>query len=101
MDDIGEATRLVTRIASKAGPLLEPRRQEIYAVMCNNRDPYVNRACKNSLIVIDEIEKMQAEAESVCAYLFDHYFTSDYGKEKRALLVLQPGPLSATKTFSH
>jgi hypothetical protein len=99
MDDIGEAIRSVTRIASKARPLLEPRRQEIHAVMHTNGDPYVIRACTNSLIVINEIEKMQSETESVCDYLFNHYFTSDYAKEKRALLVLQPGPVVSDKNF--
>jgi len=99
MDDIGEAIRSVTRIASKARPLLEPRRQEIHAVMHINRDPYVIRACTNSLIVINEIERMQSETESVCDYLFNHYFTSEYAKEKRALLVLQPGPVVSDKNF--
>jgi len=99
MDDIGEAIRSVTRIASKARPLLGPRRQEIYAVMHTNGDPYVIRACTNSLIVINEIEKMQSETESVCDYLFNHYFTSDYAKEKRALLVLQPGPVVSDENF--
>jgi len=99
MDDIGEAIRSVTRIASKARPLLGPRRQEIYAVMHTNGDPYVIRACTNSLIVINEIEKMQGETESVCDYLFNHYFTSEYAKEKRALLVLQPGPVVSDKNF--
>jgi len=99
MDNIGEAIRSVTRIASKARPLLEPRRQEIHAVMHTNGDPYVTRACTNSLIVINEIEKMQSETESVCDYLFNHYFTSDYAKEKRALLVLQPGPVVSDKNF--
>ena len=99
MDDIGEAIRSVTRIASKARPLLEPRRQEIHAVMHTNGDPYVIRACTNSLIVINEIEKMQSETESVCDYLFNHYFTSEYAKEKRALLVLQPGPVVSDKNF--
>jgi hypothetical protein len=99
MDDIGEAIRSVTRIASKARPLLEPRRQEIHAVMHTNGDPYVIRACTNSLIVINEIERMQSETESVCDYLFNHYFTSDYAKEKRALLVLQPGPVVSDKNF--
>jgi len=99
MDDIGEAIRSVTRIASKARPLLEPRRQEIHAVMHTNGDPYVTRACTNSLIVINEIEKMQSETESVCDYLFNHYFTSEYAKEKRALLVLQPGPVVSDKNF--
>jgi len=80
MDDIGEAIRSVTRIASKARPLLGPRRQEIYAVMHTNGDPYVIRACTNSLIVINEIEKMQSETESVCDYLFNHYFSSEYAK---------------------
>jgi len=102
MDDIGEAIRSVTRIASKARPLLEPRRQEIHAVMHTNGDPYVIRACTNSLIVINEIEKVQSETESVCDYLFNHYFTSEYAKEKRALLVLQPGPVvSDNNFFSH
>ncbi len=99
MDDLGEAIRSVTRIASKARPLLEPKRQEIYAVMHTNGDPYVIRACTNSLIVINEIEKMQSETESVCDYLFNHYFTSEYAKEKRALLVLQPGPVVSDKNF--
>jgi len=99
MDDIGEAIRSVTRIASKARPLLGPRRQEIYAVMHTNGDPYVIRACTNSLIVINEIEKMQVETEKVCDYLFNHYFTSEYAKEKRALLVLQPGPVVSDKNF--
>ena len=99
MDNIGEAIRLVTRIASKARPLLEPRRQEIHAVMHTNGDPYVIRACTNSLIVINEIERMQSETESVCDYLFNHYFTSEYAKEKRALLVLQPGPVVSDKNF--
>ena len=99
MDDIGEAIRSVTRIASKARPLLEPRRQEIHAVMHTNGDPYVIRACTNSLIVINEIERMQCETESVCDYLFNHYFTSEYAKEKRALLVLQPGPVVSDKNF--
>jgi hypothetical protein len=99
MDDIGEAIRSATRIASKARPLLGPRRQEIYAVMHTNGDPYVIRACTNSLIVINEIEKMQIETESVCDYLFNHYFTSEYAKEKRALLVLQPGPVVSDKNF--
>ena len=99
MDNIGEAIRSVTRIASKARPLLEPRRQEIHAVMHTNKDPYVIRACTNSLIVINEIERMQSETESVCDYLFNHYFTSEYAKEKRALLVLQPGPVVSDKNF--
>jgi len=99
MDNIGEAIRSVTRIASKARPLLEPRRQEIHAVMHTNGDPYVIRACTNSLIVINEIERMQSETESVCDYLFNHYFTSEYAKEKRALLVLQPGPVVSDKNF--
>ena len=99
MDDIGEAIRSVTRIASKARPLLGPRRQEIYAVMHTNGDPYVIRACTNSLIVINEIEKIQSETENVCDYLFNHYFTSEYAKEKRALLVLQPGPVVSDKNF--
>jgi hypothetical protein len=99
MDDIGEAIRSVTRIASKARPLLGPRRQEIYAIMHTNKDPYVIRACTNSLIVINEIERMQSETESVCDYLFNHYFTSEYAKEKRALLVLQPGPVVSDKNF--
>jgi hypothetical protein len=99
MDDIGEAIRSVTRIASKARPLLEPRRQEIHAVMHTNEDPYVIRACTNSLIVINEIERMQSETESVCDYLFNHYFTSEYAKEKRALLVLRPGPVVSDKNF--
>jgi len=99
MDNIGEAIRSVTRIASKARPLLEPRRQEIHAVMHTNGDPYVIRACTNILIVISEIEKMQIETESVCDYLFNHYFTSEYAKEKRALLVLQPGPVVSDKNF--
>jgi hypothetical protein len=67
--------------------------------MHRDKDPYVVRACTNSLIVIDEIEKMQTETESVCNYLFDHYFTSDYAKEKRSLLVLQPGPVVSDKNF--
>jgi len=62
-------------------------------------DPYVTRACTNSLIVINEIEKVQSETESVCDYLFNHYFTSEYAKEKRALLVLQPGPVVSDKNF--
>jgi len=99
MDIIGEAIRSVTRIASKARPLLGPRRQEIYAVMHTNGDPYVIRACTNSLIVINEIERMQIETESVCDYLFNHYFKSEYAKEKRALLVLQPGPVVSDKNF--
>ena len=99
MDNIGEAIRSVTRIASKARPLLGPRRQEIYAVMHTNGDPYVIRACTNSLIVINEIEKIQNETENVCDYLFNHYFTSEYAKEKRALLVLQPGPVVSDKNF--
>jgi hypothetical protein len=99
MDDIGEAIRSVTRIASKARPLLGTRRQEIYAVMHTNGDPYVVRACTNSLIVINEIEKMQSETESVCDYLFNHHFTSEYAKEKRALLVLQPGSVVSDKNF--
>ena len=99
MDNIGEVIRSVTRIASKARPLLEPRRQEIYAVMYTNGDPSVIRACTNSLIVINEIEKMQSETESVCDYLFNHYFTSEYAKEKRAFLVLQPGPVVSDKNF--
>jgi hypothetical protein len=99
MDDIGEAIRSVTRIASKARPSLEPKRQEIRAVMHKVEDPYVIRACTNSLIVINKIEKMQSETESVCDYLFNHYFTSDYAKEKRALLVLQPGPVVSNKNF--
>jgi len=99
MDNIGEAIRSVTRIASKARPLLEPRRQEIHAVMHTDGDPYVIRACTNSLIVINEIERMQSETESVCDYLFNHYFTSEYAKEKRALLVLQPGPVVSDKNF--
>jgi len=99
MDNIGEAIRSVTRIASKARPLLEPRRQEIHAVMHTNEDPYVIRACTNSLIVINEIERMQSETESVCDYLFNHYFTSEYAKEKRASLVLQPGPVVSDKNF--
>jgi hypothetical protein len=99
MDDIGEAIRSVTRIASKVRPLLEPRRQEIHAVMHTNGDPYVIRACTNSLIVINEIERMQSETESVCDYLFNHYFTSEYAKEKRASLVLQPGPVVSDKNF--
>ena len=99
MDNIGEAIRSVTRIASKARPLLEPRRQEIHAVMHTNGDPYVIRACTNSLIVINEIERMQIETESVCDYLFNHYFKSEYAKEKRALLVLQPGPVVSDKNF--
>jgi hypothetical protein len=99
MDNIGEAIRSVTRIANKARPLLEPRRQEIHAVMHTNGDPCVIRACTNSLIVINEIEKMQIETESVCDYLFNHYFKSEYAKEKRALLVLQPGPVVSDKNF--
>ena len=99
MDDIGEAIRSVTRIASKARPLLGPRRQEIYAIMHTNGDPYVIRACTNSLIVINEIERMQSETESVCDYLFNHYFTSEYAKEKRASLVLRPGPVVSDKNF--
>ena len=99
MDNIGEAIRSVTRIASKARPLLESRRQEIHAVMHTNGDPYVIRACTNSLIVINEIERMQSETESVCDYLFNHYFTSEYAKEKRASLVLQPGPVVSDKNF--
>ena len=99
MDNIGEAIRSVTRIASKARPLLEPRRQEIHAVMHTNGDPYVIRACTNSLIVINEIERMQIETESVCDYLFNHYFKSEYAKEKRALLVLQSGPVVSDKNF--
>ena len=99
MDNIGEAIRLVTRIASKARPLLEPRRQETHAAMHTNEDPYVIRACTNSLIVINEIERMQSETENVCDYLFNHYFTSEYAKEKRALLVLQPGPVVSDKNF--
>ena len=99
MDDIGEAIRSVTRIASKTRPLLGPRRQETYAVMHTNGDPYVIRACTNSLIVINEIERMQSETESVCDYLFNHYFTSEYAKEKRASLVLQPGPVVSDKNF--
>jgi hypothetical protein len=99
MDNIGEAIRSVTRIASKARPLLEPRRQEIHAVMHTNGDPYVIRACTNSLIVINEIERMQSETESVCDYLFNHYFTSEYAKEKRAVLVLQPSPVVSDKNF--
>ena len=99
MDDIGEAIRSVTRIASKVRPLLEPRRQEIHAVMHTNGDPYVIRTCTNSLIVINEIERMQNETESVCDYLFNHYFTSEYAREKRALLVLQPGPVISDKNF--
>ncbi len=67
--------------------------------MHTNGDPYVIRACTNSLIVINEIEKMQSETESVCDYLFNHYFTSQYAKEKRALLVLQPGPVVSDKNF--
>ena len=81
MDNIGEAIRSVTRIASKARPLLEPRRREIHAVMHTNGDPYVIRACTNSLIVINEIEKIQNETENVCDYLFNHYFKSDYAKK--------------------
>ena len=99
MDNIGEAIRSVTRIASKARPLLEPRRQEIHAVMHTNKDLYVTRACTNSLIVINEIERMQSETESLCDYLFNHYFTSEYAKEKRASLVLQPGPVVSDKNF--
>ena len=99
MDNIGEAIRSVTRIASKARPLLEHRRREIYAAMHTNEDPYVIRACTNSLIVINEIERMQSETESLCDYLFNHYFTSEYAKEKRASLVLQPGPVVSDKNF--
>ena len=88
MDNIGEAIRSVTRIASKARPLLEPRRQEIHAVMHTNGDPYVIRACTNSLIVINEIERMQSETESVCDYLFNHYFTSEYWERGELPIIL-------------
>jgi hypothetical protein len=67
--------------------------------MHTNGDPYVIRACTNSLIVINEIERMQIETESVCDYLFNHYFKSEYAKEKRASLVLQSGPVVSDKNF--